>query len=99
MTDQAGGHSAAKLHCWSCQAAIDPADRFCRACGSLAMVDAGKPRAAGKKHGRRNAAIMLLLGFAIVLFAAVHRDPADLILVIAFGLPLCGAGAVTWRTA
>ncbi len=41
---------------------------------------------------------MLLLGFAIVLFAAVHRDPADLILVIAFGLPLCGAGAVTWRT-
>ena len=98
MTDQAGGHSAVKLHCWSCQAAIDPADRFCRACGALARVDASRPRAAGKKHGRRNAAIMLLLGFATVLFAAVHRDPADLILVIAFGLPLCGAGAVTWRT-
>jgi len=40
---------------------------------------------------------MLLLGAAIVAFAAIHRNPADIILVGAFALPLCGAGAVTWR--
>ncbi len=42
---------------------------------------------------------MFLFGAAIVLFAIIHRNPADIILVVAFGLPLCGAGAVTWRMA
>jgi len=63
----------------------------------VVMLDASKPRETRKNQGRRNAAIMFLSGIAIVLFAVVHRDPADLILVIAFALPLCGAGAVTWR--
>lgn len=42
---------------------------------------------------------MILFGAAIFLFALVHRDPADIILVVCFGLPLCGAGAITWRMA
>jgi hypothetical protein len=99
MTNQADGEPVPNPHCRSCQAALDPADRFCRVCGTMVTADASKPRATWKKHGRRNAAIMLLCGMAIVLFAAVHRDPADLILVITFGLPLFGAGAVTWRSA
>jgi len=40
---------------------------------------------------------MVFAGLAIVLFAVLHRNPADVILVVAFGLPLCGAGALTWR--
>jgi hypothetical protein len=52
-----------------------------------------------KIKGRRHGAVMLALGAAIFLFAAVHRNPADVILVVGFGLPLCGAGAVTWRMA
>ena len=63
------------------------------------MPGAGAPRAALKKQGRRHAAIMLIVGMAILLFAVVHRDPADVILVVAMGLPLCGAGTVTWRMA
>ena len=51
-----------------------------------------------KKYGRTVAAVMFLSGLALFLFAAIHRDPADLILVVAFGLPLCGAGALAWRT-
>ena len=54
---------------------------------------------AQKIKGRRHGAVMFALGAAIFLFAAVHRNPADVILVVAFGLPLCGAGAVTWRMA
>jgi hypothetical protein len=65
----------------------------------MVRPDAGKPRPAQKKTARRNAAIMFLFGILIVLFAVIHRDPADIILVVAFGLPLCGAGAVAWRTA
>ncbi len=60
--------------------------------------DGSRPRNAGNKNGRRIAAIMFLSGVAILLFAAVHRNPADLILVVGFALPLCGAGAMGWRT-
>jgi len=74
-------------------------DRFCRACGAMVTPEVSQPRAALKKNGRRHAAIMFLFGLVILLFAAVHRDPADIILVVAFGLPLCGAGAITWRMA
>jgi hypothetical protein len=63
------------------------------------MPDASKPRAAQKKTSRRNAAIMFLFGISILLFAVAHRDPAGIILVVAFALPLCGAGAITWRMA
>ena len=84
--------------CWSCDAAIAAGDRFCRSCGATVIV-ATIPREVRKKRGRRHAAIMLLLGAAIVVFAVVHRNPADIILVGAFALPLCGAGAVTWRMA
>jgi hypothetical protein len=52
-----------------------------------------------KKYHRRNATIMFLAGIAIFLFAVIHRNPADLILVFGLGLPLCGAGAITWRMA
>ena len=68
--------------------------RFCSACG--APVWAATPRAAQKKKSRRHGAAFILAGLAIVLFAAVHRNPADIILVVAFGLPLCGAGALIW---
>lgn len=61
------------------------------------VAAAAMSREARKKRVRRHAAIMLLLGAAIVAFAAIHRNPADIILVGAFALPLCGAGAVTWR--
>ena len=99
MTEETAGQPVANPHCRSCQAEIGPTDRFCRACGNRVMLDAGTPRAALKKKARRHAAIMFAFGLVIVLFAAVHRNPADLILVVAFGLPLCGAGAITWRMA
>jgi hypothetical protein len=99
MTNKANNQAAANPHCWSCQAENGPADRFCRACGAKLMPDARKPRAAQKKSSRRNAAIMFLFGIAILLFAVVHHDPADIILVVAFGLPLCGVAALTWRMA
>jgi hypothetical protein len=63
------------------------------------MLDAGMPRETLKKKARRNAAIMFLFGIVIVLFAVVHHDLADIILVVAFGLPLFGVAAVTWQTA
>jgi hypothetical protein len=96
---EADRHPATNPRCGSCQADIDPLDRFCRACGAMVMADARKPREPPKKQGRRNAAIMFLSGIAILLFAVVHHDPADIILVVVFGLPLCGAGALAWRTA
>jgi zinc-ribbon domain len=96
MPNEAHG-PVANPRCQSCQAEIGPTDRFCNTCGTRVMADAGKPSAALKKKGRRHAAIMFVFGLVIVLFAAVHRDPADIILVVAFGLPLCGAGAITWR--
>jgi predicted nucleic acid-binding Zn ribbon protein len=96
---EADRHPATNSRCWLCKAAIDPLDRFCRACGATVMADANKPRETLKKRGRRNAAIMFLSGIAILLFAVVHHDPADIILVVVFGLPLCGAGAMGWRTA
>ncbi len=65
----------------------------------MVLADTGRSREALKKRGRRHAAIMFLGGIAIALFAVIHRDPADIILVVAFGLPLCGAGAITWRMA
>jgi hypothetical protein len=83
--------------CRSCQAEIGAADRFCRACGA-SLMPAGAEQSAKKKIGRKVAAAMFLAGVAILLFAAIHRNPADIILVIAFGLPLCGAGALSWRT-
>jgi predicted nucleic acid-binding Zn ribbon protein len=99
MTNETGEASIANPHCWSCAAEIYPSDHFCRACGATVSIDARVPREVLKKRGRRHAAIMFLLGAAIVLFAIIHRNPADIILVVAFGLPLCGAGAVTWRMA
>jgi hypothetical protein len=98
MPNQAYGHIA-NPHCWSCHAEIGPMDRFCRACGAMVTPEVSQPRATLKKSGRRHAAVMFLFGIVILLFAAVHRDPADIILVVAFGLPLCGAGAITWRMA
>ena len=85
--------------CWSCKADIAAGDRFCSACGAMLSPAARAPREVLKIKGRRHGAVMLALGAAIFLFAAVHRNPADVILVVAFGLPLCGAGAVTWRMA
>ena len=85
--------------CWSCQTEIAAADRFCRACGATVMSAAKLPRDVLRKRGRRHAAVMLAAGAAIFLFAVIHRNPADVILVTAFGLPLCGAGAVTWKMA
>ena len=99
MTDKAAGVAAAHKRCGSCRAEIGPQDRFCRICGAAALPDAGKARAPRANKSRRHAVVMVLLGMATVLFAAVHRDPADLILVFAFGLPLCGAGAVIWAVA
>ena len=63
------------------------------------MSAAKLPRDVSRKRGRRHAAIMLAAGAAIFLFAVIYRNPADVILVAAFGLPLCGAGAVTWKMA
>ena len=96
MTSGAGGQGSPL--CWSCQAGIAAGDRFCRACGATIYV-ATVPRAVLKKRGRRHAAVMIVFGAAIGLFALIHRNPADIILVVAFGLPLCAAGAVTWRMA
>lgn len=98
MPDAAINQGAADPHCRSCQAEINAGDRFCRACGAGLMPDCGRPPATGNKNGRTIAAIMFLSGIAIMLFAAVHRNPADLILVVGFALPLCGAGALGWRT-
>lgn len=97
MAIQANGQPAINLHCWSCKTEMGPADRFCRACGAETTPDTGDKREARKKKSRRNAAIMFLFGFAILLFAVVHHDFADIILVVAFGLPLCGVAALTWR--
>jgi hypothetical protein len=65
----------------------------------MVTVRAWPPRDVLKKRGRRHAAIMSALGLAIVLFAVIHGNPADIVLVVAFGVPLCAAGAVTWRMA
>ncbi len=99
MTNEADGRPVTNPHCWSCRAEITPLDRFCRTCGAVVMPDAGMPRETLKKKARRHAAIMFLFGIVIVLFAVVHHELADLILVVAFGLPLCGVAAVTWQTA
>jgi predicted nucleic acid-binding Zn ribbon protein len=99
MTNETGGRPDTNPHCWSCQAEIASGDRFCRACGEIVTAGAKESRETLKKRGRKHAAIMLLFGAATVLFAVIHRNPADVILVVAFGLPLCGAGAVTWRMA
>ena len=96
-TNKAGGRRGPA--CWSCQAGIAAGDRFCAACGAMLTPAARVPREVQKIKGRRHGAVMFAVGAAIFLFAAVHRNPADVILVVAFGLPLCGAGAVTWRMA
>ena len=83
--------------CWSCRSEVAIGARFCSGCG--APVWAAMPRAVQRKKGRRHGAAFFVAGLAIVLFAAVHRNPADIILVVAFGLPLCGAGALIWRMA
>ncbi len=84
-------------YCWSCRAEVAARTRFCSACG--APVRSAANREAQRRKGRRHGAIVFAAGFAILLFAALHRNPADLILVIAFGLPLCGAGALIWKMA
>ena len=95
MTDKAKTES--QHFCWSCRAEIADGARFCSACG--APVWASAPRAQQRKRGRLHGAIMFLAGAGILLFAGIHRNPADIILVIAFGLPLCGAGALIWKMA
>jgi hypothetical protein len=97
LIDEAKGQATMNPQCQSCQAEIDSADRFCRTCGASLMPNASGLSEVAKKHGRKIAAIMFLCGIAILLFAAVHRDPADIILVVGFALPLCGAGAMSWR--
>jgi len=84
-------------YCWSCRTEVGAGARFCSACG--APVWAAAPREAQKKKARRHGSIVFAAGLAIVLFALIHRNPADIILVVAFGLPLCGAGALIWRMA
>lgn len=84
-------------YCLSCRAEVGAGARFCSACGAPVWVAA--PREAQKKKGRRHGTIMFAAGLAIPLFALIHRNPADIILVVAFGLPLCGAGAVIWKMA
>jgi hypothetical protein len=96
--NEAKSDTAAAPRCPSCQAEIGAADRFCRACGARLVADDALPIDRKKKYGRMVAAVMFLSGIAILLFAAIHRNPADIILVVAFGLPLCGAGALSWRT-
>jgi len=93
MADKADNHES--KFCWSCRAELGAAARFCSACG--AAVVAGPSREAAKKKSRRNGALIFATGLAIVLFALIHRNPADIILVVAFALPLCGAGALIWR--
>jgi len=95
--DAAANQAAPLPLCRFCRAEIGAADRFCRACGASLMA-AGAAIGAKKKIGRKIAAAMFLSGVAILLFAAIHRNPADIILVVAFGVPLCGAGALSWRT-
>jgi predicted nucleic acid-binding Zn ribbon protein len=95
--DAAANQVAPHPLCWSCGAPLGAAARFCSACGAYVAATPGRSRRTTKKYGRTIAAVMFLSGAAIFLFAALHRDPADLILVIAFGLPLCGAGALAWR--
>ena len=93
MADGTGKHES--KFCWSCRAELAAGARFCSACG--APVVAVASREAARKKGRRNGALVFSAGFAIVLFALIHRNPADIILVVAFALPLCGAGALIWR--
>jgi len=93
MADGTGKHES--KFCWSCRAELAAGARFCSACG--AAVVAAASREAAKKKGRRNGALVFAAGLAIVLFALIHRNPADIILVVAFALPLCGAGALIWR--
>ncbi len=86
------------LRCWSCKAELAAGDRFCRHCGAFVTAESTEEAARKKRRTRSGAAVMCFIGLAIVLFAAVHRNPADLILVVAFALPLMGAGAVAWRS-
>lgn len=88
----------AERSCWSCGTPLNAGARFCSACGAYVESAPSERTRMTKKYGRTVAAVMFLSGLAIFLFAAIHRDPADLILVAAFGLPLCGAGALAWRT-
>jgi hypothetical protein len=99
MRNEANNQAAANPHCWSCKVDIGSKDRFCSACGAKLMPVASQSRAAQKKRDQRNAAIMFSFGIVILLFAVVHHNPADIILVVAFGLPLCGVGVLTWRMA
>ncbi len=93
-----GSQAAAERSCWSCGTPLNAAARFCSACGAYVENAPRERTRMTKKYGRTVAAVMFLSGLALFLFAAIHRDPADLILVVAFGLPLCGAGALAWRT-
>ena len=97
MTDNVSNKGTVKKDCWICGREIDATDRFCRACGSETILDWTAAGLQTKKRHRRNAKIMFLTGIAILLFAAIHRNPTDAILVFGLALPLFGAGAVTWR--
>ena len=97
MANQTNGQPAANPRCWACQTEMRPADRFCPSCGAEFIHDMAGLREAHKKKSRRNAAIMFSGSFAILLFAIVHHDWADIILIVAFGLPLFGVAALTWR--
>jgi hypothetical protein len=93
------GYDQPITRCRSCEAALAVNDRFCNRCGAPVVVGDGLSAERRKKRIRGGGAVMFALGFAFVLFAAIHRNPADLVLVVAFGLPLMGAGAVVWRSA
>ena len=87
------------LRCRLCGTDIAAGDRFCRFCGTSVAAPADTAALARKrKVGRAVAAAMFLAGVALVLFALVHRDPADLILVVTLGVPLIGVGAAGWRS-
>jgi hypothetical protein len=92
------GYNQPIAHCRSCEAPVAVNSRFCNRCGAPVVTGDRLSAEGRKKRIRRGGAAMLGLGLAILLFAAIHRNPADLILVVAFGLPLMGAGAVVWRS-
>jgi predicted nucleic acid-binding Zn ribbon protein len=93
------GYNQPIAHCRSCEAPLAVNDRFCNRCGAPVVVGDGLSAERRRKRIRAGGALMFGLGLAFLFFAAIHRNPADLILVVAFGLPLMGAGAVVWRSA
>lgn len=93
------GYDHVITRCRACEAPVAAHDLFCARCGAAVVRAGGLSAERRKKRIRAGGTAMFLLGAAFLLFAAIHRNPADLILVVALGLPLMGAGAVVWRSA